>query len=159
MANPKNPAYNCVFNPKYERFYNNKHTAFKPLGLRIQPLLEQANISIKNVQPFSLPLKEPWTQNPPKIILDLSEVDSNIFKTEFLEILSTYKHHISIYTDSSKQDEMVACAVISPNFTDSIRLLDNSSVFTTEAKAIDIALYHIRDQPEKQFIIYSDSLS
>ena len=28
-----------------------------------------------------------------------------------------------------------------------------------EAKAIDIALYHIRDQPEKQFIIYSDSLS
>ena len=30
---------------------------------------------------------------------------------------------------------------------------------TAEAKAIDIALYHIRDQPEKQFIIYSDSLS
>ena len=26
-------------------------------------------------------------------------------------------------------------------------------------KAIDIALYHIRVQPEKQFIIYSDSLS
>ena len=26
-ANPRNPAYNCVFNPKYERFYNNKPTA------------------------------------------------------------------------------------------------------------------------------------
>ena len=36
---------------------------------------------------------------------------------------------------------------------------DNSSIFTAEAKAIDIALYHIRDQSEKQFIIYSDSLS
>ena len=36
-ANPTNPAYNCVFNPKYERFYNNKPTAIKPLGLRIQP--------------------------------------------------------------------------------------------------------------------------
>ena len=46
-----------------------------------------------------------------------------------------------------------------PNFTDSIRLPDNSSIFTAEAKAIDIALYHIRDQSEKQFIIYSDSLS
>ena len=33
------------------------------------------------------------------------------------------------------------------------------SEYKTEAKAIDIALYHIRDQPEKQFIIYSDSLS
>ena len=160
-ANPKNPAYNCVFNPKYERFYNNT-PGIKPLGLRIQPLLEQANISIKNVQPLSLPSKEPWTQNPPKVILDLhknkkSEVDSDIFKTEFLE--STNKHYMSIYTDGSKQDEKVACAVISQNFTDSIRLPDNSSIFTAEAKAIDIALYHIRDQSEKQFIIYSDSLS
>ena len=56
---------------------------------------------------------------------------------------------MSIYTDNSKQAEKVACAVISPNFTDSIRLPDNSSIFTAEAKAIDIALYHIRDQPKK----------
>ena len=66
---------------------------------------------------------------------------------------------MSIYTDSSKQDEKVACSVINQNFTDSIRLPDNSSIFTAEAKAVDIALYHIRDQSEKQFIIYSDSLS
>ena len=26
-ANPKNPAYNCVFNPKYEIFYNNTPSA------------------------------------------------------------------------------------------------------------------------------------
>ena len=88
-----------------------------------------------------------------------TEVESHIFKNEFLEIKSNYKHYLSIYTDGSKQDEKVACSVISPNFTDSIRLPDNSSIFTAEAKAIDIALYHIRDQPEKQFIIYSDSLS
>ena len=98
------------------------------------------------------------------IILDLhknkkSEVESYIFKNEFLELKSKYKHHLSIYTDGSKQDEKVACSVISPNFTDSIRIPDNSSIFTAEAKAIDIALYHIRDQSEKQFIIYSDSLS
>ena len=157
-------AHGPLVNPKYERFYNNTPSAIKPLGLRIQPLLEQANISIKNVQPFSLPSKEPWTQNPPKVVLDLpknkkSEVDSHIFKAEFLEITPAYKHYMSIYTDGSKQDEKVACAVISPNFMDSIRLPDNSSIFTAEAKAIDIALYHIRDQPEKQFIIYSDSPS
>ena len=45
-ANPHNSAYDCVFNPKYERFYNNKPTAIKPIGLRIQPLLEEANINI-----------------------------------------------------------------------------------------------------------------
>ena len=92
-ANPRNSAYDCVFNPKYERFYNNKPTAIKPLGLRVQPLLEEANINIKNIQPFSFPSKDPWTLNPPKIILDLhknkkSEVESHIFKNEFLEIKS-----------------------------------------------------------------------
>ena len=70
-ANPRNLAYDCVFNPKYERFYNNKQTAIKPLGLRIQPLFEEANINIKDIQPFFFPSKEPWTLNPPKIILDL----------------------------------------------------------------------------------------
>ena len=80
-------------------------------------------------------------------------------KLIFFGIKSAYKHYISIYTDGSKQDEKVACAVISPNFTDSIRLPDYSSIFTAEAKAIDIALYHIRNQPEKQFIMNSDSLS
>ena len=51
-ANPRNSAYDCVFNPKYERFYNNKPTAIKPLGLRIQPLLEEASINIKMSSPF-----------------------------------------------------------------------------------------------------------
>ena len=37
---------------------------------------------------------------------------------------------MSIYTDGSKQDGKVACAVISPNFTNSIRLPDNKSIFT-----------------------------
>ena len=32
-------------------------------------------------------------------------------------------------------------------------------ICTTKAKAVDIALYHIRDQSEKQFVIYSDFLS
>ena len=66
----------------------------------------------------------------------------------------TYKNHTSIYTDDSKQDEKVVYVV-----TDSIRLPENSTFFTAEAKANDIALYHIRDQPEKQFIIYLDSFS
>ena len=85
-ANPKKPAYNCVFNPKYERFYNNTPSAIKPLGLRIQPLLEQANISIKNLQPFSLPSKEPWTQNPPKVILDLHKTRNQKLILTFLKL-------------------------------------------------------------------------
>ena len=101
------------FYPKNEIFYNNKPKATKPLGLRIQPLLKQAKISIKNIQPFTLPSKEPWTRTPLKIILDLHknkklEVNSHIFKAEFLEIKSNYKPHICVHTIGSKQDEKVA---------------------------------------------------
>ena len=65
-----------------------------------------------------------------------------------------------ILTVQSKMKRLhVLLHCISPNFTDSIRLPDNSFIFTVEAKAIDIVLCHIRDQPGKQFIIYSDSLS
>ena len=58
----------------------------KPLGLRILPLLEQANISIKNVQPFSLLSKEPWTQNPPKVILDLHKTRNQKLILTFLKL-------------------------------------------------------------------------
>ena len=51
-ADLKNPAHNCVFNPKYEIFYNNTPSAIKPLDLKIQPLLEQANISKKKFSLF-----------------------------------------------------------------------------------------------------------
>ena len=85
-ANPKNPAHYCVFNPKYVRFYNNTPSAIKPLRLRILPLLEQANISIKNVQPFSLPSQELWTQNPPKVILDLHKNKKSVMILIFLKL-------------------------------------------------------------------------
>ena len=129
-----------------------------PLAWEYNRYLKRPISILKMFSIFLFQSKEPWTLNPPKIILDLhknkkTEVESHIFKNEFLEIKSNYKHYLSIYTDGSKQDEKVACSVISPNFTDSIRLPDNSSIFTAEAKAIDIALYHIRDQSEKQFII------
>ena len=51
-ANPLNSAFSCVFNPRYERFYNNKPRAIKPLGLRISPALVQAKINIDNIQPY-----------------------------------------------------------------------------------------------------------
>ena len=55
-ANPMNPAYCCVFNPKYERFYNNKPTAIKPLGLRIQynHFMNKPILALKmfNLSPF-----------------------------------------------------------------------------------------------------------
>ena len=152
------------FNPKYERFYNNTSSAIKPLGLRILPLLKQANISIKNVQPFSLPSKEPWAQSPPKVILDLhknkkSEVDSHIFRTEFLEIKSAYKHYMSIYTDGSKQDIRLHVVLLVQILRTVLDYLTIVLFLPLKPRLLILHFIIIRDQPEKQFIIYSDSLS
>ena len=68
-----------------------------------------------------------------------------------------YKH---IYTDGSKDDMKVGCAVVSDYFSETMRIPDGSSIFTAEAKAIDLALDLIANcETSNKFIIFSDSLS
>ena len=94
--------------------------------------------------------------------LDYGSIVYGSARKSYLKSLDTIHHQglrLALGAFRTSPVESLYAEVISPNFTDSIRLPDNSSIFTAEAKAIDIALYHIRDQSEKQFIIYSDSLS
>ena len=54
----------------------------------------------------------------------------------------------------------VGCAVVSDNYSENMRIPDGSSIFTAEAKAIDLALDFIADcEISNNFIIFSDSLS
>ena len=71
---------------------------------------------------------------------------------------SCYKNYQQIYSDGSKEDSKVGCAVISDNHSNMQRIPDDSKIFTAEAKAIDLALDFICDA-NKKFIIFSDSLS
>ena len=73
---------------------------------------------------------------------------------------SRYKNYQQIYTDGSKEDSKVGCAVISDNHSNMQRIPDDSSIFTAEAKAIDLALDFISTcDANNKFIIFSDSLS
>ena len=73
---------------------------------------------------------------------------------------SRYKNYQQICTDGSKEDSKVGCAVISDNHSNMQRIPDDSSIFTAEAKAIDLALDFIRTcDANNRFIIFSDSLS
>ena len=53
---------------------------------------------------------------------------------------SRYKNYQHIYTDGSREDSKVGCAVISDNHSNMQRIPDDSSIFTAKAKAIDLAL-------------------
>ena len=65
-----------------------------------------------------------------------------------------------IYTDGSKDDIKVGCAIVSDDFSETMRIPDGSSIFTAEAKAIDLALDLIANcETYNKFAIFSDSLS
>ena len=67
---------------------------------------------------------------------------------------------LQVYTDGSKEDSKVGCAVLSGNHSNMQRIPNNISIFTAEAKAVDLALYFIRTcDTNNKFIIFSDSLS
>ena len=73
---------------------------------------------------------------------------------------SRYKNYQKIYIDGSKEDSKVGCAVISENHSNMQRIPDCSSIFTAEAKAVDLALDFISTcDADNKFIIFSDSLS
>ena len=85
--------------------------------------------------------------------------DPMIFKNKFLEIKEKYYTHEEIYTDGSKDGKKVASAAILDGELYQFRLPNNSSVFSAEIKAIDLALNHIEQDAYWRYIVYTDSLS
>ena len=98
---------------------------------------------------------------PPEILFDLhfgkkSEANPHILKDDFRKMQSSYKNYQQIYTDGSKEDSNVGCAVISDNHSNMQRIPDDSSIFTAEAKAIDLA-FCIESNEPYQFKESTDS--
>ena len=89
-----------------------------------------------------------------------SESNQHILNDDFRKLQSRYKIYQQIYTDGSKEDSTVGCAVISDNHINMQRIPGDSSIFTAEAKAVDLALDFISTcDSNNKFIIFSDSLS
>ena len=164
-ANPSNPAHEVTFPLNYVDLYEQKPKAIKSFGIRITPLLESANIKPQNIEKHFTPNIPAWCMKTPEILFDLhsgkkSESNPHILKDDFRKMQSRYKNHQQIYTDGSKEDSKVGCAVLSDNHSNMQRIPDDSSIFTAEAKAVDLALDFISTcDANNKFIIFSDSLS
>ena len=164
-ANQRNPAFKVTFSPQFLELYEHKPNAIKPFGLRILTLLESSNINPNNIEKHFITDIPPWCIRKPNILFDLhtskkTVSNSNILKQNFQVLQSRYTEYQHIYTDGSKDGEKVGCAVLSGNHCSSLRIPDGSSVFTAEAKAIDLALDFINSCFfSDKFLIFSDSLS
>ena len=163
-ANPENPAYDVVFNPKHQELYKNKESATDSFGIHCKTLLKEAKIDVGEIAFNSIPDVPIWDSEPVTVDFTLSEFDksspsSTVFKSRFNEVKQKYSDFCHIYTDGSKVERKVTSAYVCPYGTRSYRLRDGCSIFTAEVEAIDKALKYVKVSIVERFMIFSDSMS
>ena len=110
------------------------------------------------------PKTAPWTINQPIMKLDLTKhskikTHTITFQENFLNIQNNFQDHHHIYTDGSKQGMKVGYAAVFQNQELLKHLPNESSIYSAEAIAIDLAMNIIANHKCYKFIIYSDSKS
>ena len=168
-ANPSNPAYKITFPPHISEdivnLYENKPSVIKSFGLRIQPLLTSAKINPNTIEEHSIPEIPSWCIRKPSVVFSLhsgkkTKTNPDLLKLDFHDLQLNYADYQHIYKDRSKDKERVGCAVLRENDHQTMRIPDGSSIFTAEAKAIDLALDLVDScNSYDKFIIFSDSFS
>ena len=167
-ANPSNPVHKVSFPPyiseEVVQLYERKPNVIRSFGLRVAPLLESANILEDKIEEHFVSEIPPWCIRKPEINLTLhsgKKSESNPHLREsFHQLQSQFIDYQCIYTDGSKEENKVACATFTNGNCKTLRLPDGSSIFTAEAKAIDLALDFINECNSKdKFVIFSDSMS
>ena len=163
-ANPENPAYDVVFNPKYQHLYANKGSATDSFGIYCKKLLKETKIDVGEIAINSIPDVPIWDSEPVTVDFTLSEFDksstsSTVFKSRFNEVKQKYLDFCHIYTDGSKVETKVASAYVCTYGTIGYRLRDGCSIFTAEVEAINKALTYVKVSTRKSFVIFADSMS
>ena len=133
-------------------------------GIRISSEFENMNLDLDNIADFKISDVPPWTVSQPRVLFSLhndkkSQTDPLVFRTKFHELLSDFPNYETIFTDGSKDGDTAGSACVIPSDTYKCRLPDSASIFSAEIKAIDLALDHIEQSRNSDFIIFSDSLS
>ena len=82
-----------------------------------------------------------------------------VFKQKLAEIKQSKHPAIEIYTDGSKDENKGNATAVINHYVFSVRLPNEATIFTAEAKAIQLAFELIKISKDTHFTIFSDSLS
>ena len=160
---PSNPAYGCIFQSKYKQQFELKERTIRPFGLRMEPILKESTISFANVHKSIITQIPPWIIKKPKVILQLSKLSKtkthpSTYIEKFHTILLHHPDHQYIFTDGSKDNNKTAYAAVLNKTILKKGLPKESSIFTAEICAIDLALDIISKKKYSKYIIFSDPL-
>ena len=126
--------------------------------------LQESKIPLNNIHEGIFPQTPPWIIKTPNVILKLNKhsktkTHTSTYQEKFYNILQHQPDHLYVFTDGSKENGRAACAAVLSKTVLKKALPRESSIFTAEAYAIDLALSIISKSKHKKFIIFSDSLS
>ncbi|KAI5753545.1 hypothetical protein M8J77_001177 [Diaphorina citri] len=152
-----------ILNPLYKPKYENSN---------IKPTIGIQKKNLEDIIPFNsimvkvLP-KEPWLLKYPKCDISLSmykkeNMPAQFFQNEFKsKINESFQDHVKIFTDGSKNDLGVGCALTIPekNIVKRIALNKNASIFHAELLALLQSLITVKELGVNKALIISDSLS
>ena len=126
--------------------------------------LQESKIQLNNIHESIFPQTPPWIIKTPKVIIELNEhsktkTHPSTYQEKFYNILPHHPDHLYVFTNGSKDNGRAACAAVLNKTVLKKVLPRESSIFTAEAHAIDLALNIISKSKYRKFIIFSDSLS
>ena len=61
LANPRNPAYNCTFNPQYEDVFKIKPKLIPSFGIRMLAKVEAMRLELTDMAQYRFDSVDPWT--------------------------------------------------------------------------------------------------
>ena len=165
-ANPNNPVYDTIFNPRYVELFGRKPRVIPTFGIRIKESLEELDFDPDIIAKFEFPETPPWTYPTAMVNLTLSyakkdQTDPSQYISLHNEVKDVFRDYDFIYTDGSVADDKAAAAAVIDNYSSIERLPDKSSIFSAELHALYLALDRVEtaDDDERNFIIFSDSKS
>ncbi|GBN58645.1 hypothetical protein AVEN_243503-1 [Araneus ventricosus] len=161
---PKHPISQLKFPAFLHRLYAARPSHILPFCERTKMLLHDSDLNNVSVQLSDFFTFPPWEIPQFSFLNPFSGFDKSstapvTFQQLFHHHRYQYSSFLPIFTDGSKSDGHVGCGVVSPSDTLSYRLHNSCSVFTAELVAIFCALQEISPSSQRNFIIYTDSMS
>ncbi|GBN92444.1 hypothetical protein AVEN_272815-1 [Araneus ventricosus] len=146
------------------RLYDSRPSHILPFSERVKMLLYDSDLNNATIQSSDFFCFPPWdiphfSYLNPFSGFDKSSTAPVTFQQIFHHHRYQYSSFIPIFTDGSKSDGHVGCGVVFPSDTLSYRLHNCCSVFTAELVAFFCALQEISHSSQRNFIIYTDSMS
>ncbi|GBN12298.1 hypothetical protein AVEN_199467-1 [Araneus ventricosus] len=162
----------CAIKPKIthslthslRRLYASRPSHILPLCERTKMLLHDSDLNNVFFQLSDFFTFSPWDSPQFSFLNPFSGFDKSstapiTFQQLFHHHRCQYSSFVPIFTDGLKSDGHVGCGVVFPSDTLSYRLHNCCSVFTAELVAIFCALQEILPSHQRNFILYTDSMS